>query len=239
MDTKEPNPTLTAEELSAILAHEIKNPMNSVVINLEVLKSCVSELAGTTSGSAAEKARKYLDAIEAEVHRLDKVIKGFLEFANPSTSSKIKFKINPLLQELVALVQNDLRLKQSSIRLELEGDSPCLYGNSDQIKQAILNLVTNALQSFERSGEIVITSRTSNDRALISVKDNGSGISPAIRDKIFTPYFTTKAKGSGVGLFIVKRVMTEHNGSVEIYSDEGKGSEFTLNFPLAGENQCR
>lgn len=231
MDANQQIPLITAEELSAILAHEIKNPMNSVIINVEVLKACISELAKGAESPVTERAWKYLNAIQAEVHRLDKVIKGFLDFANPSSSSKIKFKLYPLLQELVQLVQPDLKAKESLISLELQGESPLIYGNPDQIKQAILNLITNSLQSFDRGGTIKLLAGKNSGQSFITVADSGAGIPDAIQNKIFSPYFTTKAKGSGVGLFVVQRVVGEHGGKISIQSEVGKGSRFTLSFP--------
>jgi signal transduction histidine kinase len=234
MDETPQTPLITAEELSAILAHEIKNPMNSIIINLEVLKTTLSSTQATP---LPIKISKSLTAIETEVQRLNKVIKGFLEFANPSLTSKTKFKLTPLLHEIAGLIEPELDQKKMTLNLALGEDSPVIFGNPDQIKQALFNVALNALQSSFDGGSITITSRTQANRSVVSIKDNGSGIPRGIQDKIFTPYFTTKAKGSGIGLSIVNRVIREHDGDIRLESEEGKGAEFFLSFPIAGDSK--
>lgn len=233
MDPGQPVPSITAEELSAILAHEIKNPMNSIIINAEVLKSCFQELSKEADAALIERTNKYLGVIQTEVNRLDKVIKGFLDFAHPSPSSRFKFKVSPFLQELKQLTQMDFKAKGAELILDLEEPSPSMIGNPDQIKQAVLNLAINGLQSLSWGGRVQISSYTKESRVVIEIEDNGVGIPESIRGKIYAPFFTTKEKGSGVGLFIVQRVIREHSGKIDLESTEGKGSRFVVSFPLA------
>ncbi|MDB5037209.1 MAG: multi-sensor signal transduction histidine kinase [Bacteriovoracaceae bacterium] len=232
MDAQDRDRMITVGELSSILAHEIKNPMNSIIINMEVLKNSILELTQGSQSTAAERAKKYVEVIEVEIRRLDKVIKGFLDFAHPSTSTKIKFKLNPLIQEIRDFIQNEMAHKTIDLQLDLAKVSPAILGSPDQIKQALLNLLLNSMQSLPNGGTILIQSIDDHKNAKIIVRDSGVGIEKELLSKIFTPYFTTKAKGSGLGLSIVQRVVQEHNGNVEVKSELGKGTEFTLIFPL-------
>lgn len=237
MDTLDRDRMITAGELSSILAHEIKNPMNSIIINMEVLKTAVHELTeDSPKQRASEKAKKYLNAIEGEILRLDKVIKGFLDFANPSQSTKIKFKLNPLIQETVDFMRNEMAQKKVKLVVDLDPHLPSFLGSPDQIKQALLNLLLNALQSLTDGGVIQVKSTFDGHYIYVSIEDNGPGIEKAILNQIFTPYFTTKARGSGLGLSIVQRVAREHDGEIRVSSEYGKGAEFVLLLPPASGN---
>ncbi len=224
-------------ELSAILAHEIKNPMNSIIINMEVLRSSVLELTGQTNGPAAQRAKKYLDVIEGEIRRLDKVIRGFLEFAHPPQSTKIKLKLNQIVQSTYDLMANELKQKKIHVKLELSPEAPSFIGSSDQIKQALLNLMVNAIQAMPGGGTITIQTSVDARFARLCIVDTGRGIEEKVIGNIFNPYFTTKAKGSGIGLTVVRHHVRDHGGDIEVQSEIGKGAQFVLNFPvISGES---
>lgn len=231
MDTQERDRMITIGELSAILAHEIKNPMNSIIINIEVLRNAVMELAGADSSAPATRARKYLDVIEGEIRRLDKVIRGFQDFANPSQSTKIKLKLNPVIQNIADFLRNEMEQKKVTLALHLDSELPAIIGSADQIKQALLNLLLNALQALPRGGKISVTTQSNETDIKVIVEDNGIGMEDSVIDKIFTPYFTTKTKGSGLGLTVVNRIAKDHGGKIRVQSQLGKGSTFTLSFP--------
>lgn len=231
MDSKDKDFTGTGAELSTILAHEIKNPMNSIIINMEVLRSSLLELTQGADTPASQRAKKYLDAIEGEIRRLDKVIKGFLDFASPQQSTKIQFQLNSVVQSLVDFMTNEMKLKNVSAHVELAPNLSRILGSSDQIRQALLNLMVNALQAMPEGGRVELATFEKEGRVCVSVKDTGSGIENRDQANIFNPYFTTKAKGSGLGLTIVRRVMKDHQGEVQVESEVGKGTKFTLCFP--------
>lgn len=231
MDSKDIDRMVTIGELSAILAHEIKNPMNSIIINLEVLKSSLSEAVTQSDNPSAERSKKYLNVIEGEIRRLDKVIKGFLDFANPEQTTKVKFNLNRVIREIRDLMILELENNGIQLKLELEDELPPVLGSSDQIKQAIINLLLNALQATGSGGEIHIRSYPKNGNVVVSISDTGKGMSNETLREIFKPYFTTKEKGSGLGLSIVHRVIREHGGEVDVESKEGKGTSFVIQLP--------
>ncbi len=221
----------TVAELSTILAHEIKNPMNSIIINMEVLRSAVVDVTGGLESPSAVRAKKYLDVIEGEIRRLDKVIKGFLDFATPPQNTKVQFNLNSVIQSIVEFMRQEMKQKNVTVQLKLAEDLPALVGSPDQIKQALLNLMLNALQALPSGGIISICTSADEKRVSISIEDNGIGIDEKIIGKIFNPYFTTKAKGSGLGLTIVRQVAKEHSGEVLVDSRPNSGTLFTLVFP--------
>lgn len=219
----------TMGELATVLAHEIKNPMNSIIIHLEVLKGCLQELAG--SEATKNKAERNLHVIEGEMKRLEKVISGFLDLAGPGSSNPEKFNLNAIVQELVELLNPEFQKSRIQLELSLEPELPLLEGRPDQLKQAILNLLINAQQALPQGGKVEISSGFDAKLSWIRVVDNGKGIPAAIKNQIFSPYFTTKEKGSGLGLSIIRRITRAHGGYVEVESEDGRGASFRLVFP--------
>lgn len=221
----------TLGELAAELAHEIKNPMNSIIINLEVLKSAVTKLSENQATDAGEKAQRYLKVIEGEIKRLEKVISGFLDLAAPHEPTKIRFSINDLVKNLVEFLSIDFKQKSIEIVTNLNSELPNFMGSSDQLKQAFLNLMLNASQAMSDGGSLEISTNFDDKTLWVCFKDTGEGIDEAIMTRIFSPYFTTKKKGSGLGLAIVRRIAREHGGYVDVESTKGAGSEFKLVLP--------
>lgn len=230
MESQDKDLAGTGAELSTILAHEIKNPMNSIIINMEVLRAALIELTKGVDSPASQRAKKYLDVIEGEIRRLDKVIKGFLDFASPKQSTKVQFQLNHVIHSLVDFMNNEMKQKKVFAKVELDASLPTILGSSDQIRQALLNLMINALQAMPDGGTITLTTFQENGQVCIRIADTGSGISERDRSNIFNPYFTTKAKGSGLGLTIVRRVVKEQGGEIKVESEVGKGTQFTLCF---------
>ncbi len=236
MDSKDRDYMITAGELSSILAHEIKNPMNSIIINIEVLRNTIIELTKDQESSTSQKARKYLDTIEGEIRRLDRVIKGFLDFATPPQQMSVKFKVNPIIQTIAEFIHLELEKNNVQLVLELATDIPQIVGSPDYLKQALMNLLLNSMHALPSGGQIRISSGVAGDKVFIKIQDNGTGIPKEIQEKIFLPYFTTKAKGSGLGLTIVRRIINEHRGEMILESDPGKGTLFTLRFNPVGSS---
>lgn len=221
----------TLGEMAAVLAHEIKNPMNSIIINLEVLKGAVGELAQKSQTPASDKVLRYFEVINDEIRRLDKVIKGFLDLAAPPQPTKHLFSLNHIVTKTVDFVRQEFSKKGVEIELQLQEDLPRILGSSDQIRQALLNLILNAAHAMSDGGKVFIETKSDAKMISLSVRDTGHGINEQIRAKIFSPYFTTKEKGSGLGLAIVRRIVRDHGGFVELQSESGKGACFQLFFP--------
>jgi len=225
----------TMGEMAAVLAHEIKNPMNSIIIHLEVLKACLEEL--DQNSPHRTKASRNLEVIQGEMKRLEKVITGFLDLATPTPAGQSLFDLNVLIAETVDLLKLELTAKGIQLELDLEPELPPLMGSSDKLKQAILNLMINASQALNSGGTIKLSTGFDEKLLYIKISDNGSGIPANIRSQIFSPYFTTKEKGSGLGLAIVRRIVRDHGGYVDVESEEGQGAQFQLFFPMCSRSE--
>ena len=217
-------------ELAAILAHEIKNPLNSMVINLEVLRG---HLAGIDP-EARDKAGKYMRVLTDEMTRLNKVIRGFLDFAKPVALTLSEVQLNHVLRDLVDLVQHQATKAGVSIQIELALALPTVTGDAGQLKQALLNLVLNAFHAMPNGGTLRLATSLTPERAVkATVSDVGAGIPEAELPKIFDLFFTTKQEGSGLGLPTVQRIVQTHGGKISVESKVGVGTTFTLLFPTS------
>jgi signal transduction histidine kinase len=226
----------TIGELAAVLAHEIKNPMNSIMINLEVLKSCLQDLSHLEAEEPVhQRCLKYLSVIDGEMRRLNKVIAGFLDVASPAESTRAPLNINFVIQNVSEFMALELSQRNIELKLDLDDSIPRFIGNADQIKQALLNLLLNSMQAMNKPDGLIQIS-TSCDKKMIrvTIEDNGMGIADSIVSQVFSPYFTTKEKGSGLGLAIVRRIVRDHGGFVELQSKEKTGTIFSLFFPKTG-----
>jgi PAS domain S-box-containing protein len=217
-------------ELAAILAHEIKNPLNSMVINLEVLKGHLAGIEPT----AREKSEKYMRVLTDEMQRLNKVIRGFLDFAKPVSLTFGDANMNAVLRDLVDLVEAQARKNKVTIALEFDPDLPTISGDASQLKQALLNLVLNALHAMPDGGTLTLSTTTLPNRfARATVTDTGPGIPPESLSKVFDLFFTTKIDGSGLGLPTVQRIVESHGGRIDVQSVVLEGTSFHLTFPGA------
>jgi signal transduction histidine kinase len=211
--------------LTSGVAHEVKNPINAIVVHLEVLRQKLKELEPDT--------RRHLDVIGNEIHRLDRVVQTLVDFTRPVDLRLNDMDLRRLVDDVILLASP--AAEQHQVRIERQGAPELLpvRMDSDLVKQAILNIVLNGVQSMPDGGNLRIDTRREGDGALVTVHDQGSGIPEDIRDKVFNLYFTTKKGGSGIGLAMAYRVVQLHHGSVEFTSVPGNGTTFYLRFPLA------
>ncbi len=220
-----------AKKLSALsrltsgVAHEVKNPLNAIVIHLELLRSHVAL-------GAVGEAENNLSAITEEIRRLDRVVRYFLNFTRPVDVTLREENLAEVIQDVVNLTTKEAEQQQVNICLELDKDLPPIRIDSDLIKQCLLNIIQNGCQAMPHGGKLLV--RTSaDDRAIqVMIQDEGIGISPENRDRIFNLYYTTKENGNGIGLATVFKNIQLHNGDIRVDSEPGKGSTFTLRLPL-------
>jgi signal transduction histidine kinase len=213
--------------LAAGVAHEVRNPLNSVQINLKILEQELVELLpGRREAHVFEVLRK----IASEIKRLDDFVSEFLRFARPPTLARERITIAPLIDELAAFLAPECSKKGVALELELHGPESALV-DGFQLKQAVLNLVLNALRANADGGRVTV--RTAGDAGclVVAVVDDGEGMSPEVREKALTPFFTTREEGTGLGLPLVRRIAEQHGGSVEISSEPGVGTTVTMTFP--------
>jgi signal transduction histidine kinase len=211
--------------LTSGVAHEVKNPINAIVVHLEVLRQKLKEIDPDT--------RRHMDVIGSEIHRLDRVVQTLVDFSRPVELRLADMDLRKLVDDVVMLASP--AAEQNQVRIERQnGEEPMpVRIDADLVKQAVLNIVINGVQAMESGGELGITTRREGENALITIRDNGPGIAPDIRDKIFNLYFTTKKGGTGIGLAMAYRVVQLHHGSLEFTSIPEHGTTFYLRFPLA------
>lgn len=214
-------------QLSANVAHEIRNPLSSIRGSVEVLKGEL-KLEG--------EERKLMDLIIKESDRLNGILQDFLSFARPGKGRFKTLDLRDLAKEVAALLRREsVKPQMGTIEAKL-GDVPLLVrGDQDQLKQVLLNLGLNGLEALEGGGWVRFEAIGSgNGKVRLAVRDNGRGISPSVREKIFQPFFSTKKGGTGLGLSIAERIVEEHGGQIEVESQRGKGTTFFITLEVEG-----
>jgi PAS domain S-box-containing protein len=211
--------------LTSGVAHEVKNPINAIVVHLEVLRQKMKEIDPDT--------RRHVDVISSEIQRLDRVVQTLVDFTRPVELRLSDMDLRKVVEDVVILASPAAEKHNVLIEREAAPDALPVRIDVDLVKQAVLNIVLNGVQAMPNGGTLRLTVKREGDGALISVRDQGAGIPDNIRDKIFNLYFTTKSGGSGIGLAMAYRVVQLHHGSVEFSTIIDHGTTFHLRFPLA------
>ncbi|MBI3681333.1 MAG: PAS domain-containing protein [Acidobacteria bacterium] len=212
--------------LTGGVAHEIKNPLNSIALRLELLRSRFAE---------SPEADDEINVISQEIRRLDRVVKTFLDFTRPVDLTVEDVDLAALAREITALVRPQAAMQQVTIQFSAEPENIPMRADRDLLKQAILNVVVNGIESMRDGGTLSVKALLMADHCLLSVQDEGPGIPEEHQSKVFQLYFTTKEKGSGIGLAMTFRAVQLHNGTIDFTSEPGKGTIFRLRFPFAAD----
>lgn len=214
--------------LAAGVAHEIGNPLNSLGIHLQLLERKVANLP---KGDRADLAQ-HLGTARNEIRRLDTLLKEFLNAIRPTSPHRTPGNLNAVIEETLSLLAPELSEHNIRVNLQLDPNLPGQQIDADQLKQAFFNLVRNAYQALPGSGgEVRIETRFNDYEVVASVEDHGSGISPEIMGSLFEPFRSGRKSGTGLGLLIVRRIVREHGGEIEVESEEGEGTTVRLYFP--------
>ena len=238
--------------LTAGIAHEVKNPLNAMMIHLELLRTKIRKgaLAApqpevvTVGGAsrppvppknAAEGALEHVHVIETEIRRLDEVVQGFLKFTRPEDLRLQPVRVKDVFDEILPVVQPEA--EKNHVKVDV--DAPLSFnvnGDAAMLRQAFLNLAINACQAMPEGGTLRLACGAgSRDRVEVRFQDTGVGIPPDHLGKIFDLYFTTKDHGTGIGLSMVYRIIQMHDGEVEVESTPGRGTTFRILLPRASE----
>jgi len=209
--------------LTSGVAHEVKNPLNAMVLQVEILKSKLA--------AAGEAVKPQLDVLSAEIRRLDRVVRTFLDFTRPVELHPTETDLPTLIREVFTLAEPQAR--QNNVRLVLapDGALPSVRLDRDLMKQALLNLIINGCQAMPSGGELKVTPHALPHRVELEIADQGVGIPPEVRQKIFSLYYTTKPGGTGVGLAMTFRIIQLHNGSIDFSSEPNRGTTFRVSLP--------
>jgi len=211
-------------KLTSGVAHEVRNPLNAMIIHLELLKQRLAE--------PPQEVAYSLEVLGGEIYRLDRVVQGFLRFVRPQALQIVPLDLNKLLQVVAQLAEAEWTSRGIKFALHLDHEIPPINGDSELLQQAFLNLVLNACQAMPDGGTVTLSSERTGDGTICArVADQGSGIPPENLDKIFGLYYTTKPDGSGIGLSLVYRIVQMHGGSIEVDSKVGKGTTMSVSFP--------
>lgn len=211
--------------LTSGVAHEVKNPLNAMMIHLELLKEKL--------GVSTEEAQQNVEVIESEIRRLDRVVQGFLKFIRPQELTLKPVELNALLQGIITLLEVEWQPRGVRIAFQPDAGLPPLTADEELLHQAFLNILANACQAMPAGGTIrVETKRESREFAGVTIADEGVGIPPEDLEKIFRLYYTTKADGSGIGLSLVYRIVQLHDGSIDVASEVGRGTTVSVRLPL-------
>ena len=213
--------------LTGGLAHEIKNPLSTVQLNLQLLREDLDPTHSTFSRLSSRLA-----TVQKETGRLRDILDDFLRYAGKMEIDRKPTDVGRVLEDLVDFYAPQAQLQRVQLRVR-RNDGPIIAKLDEKlIKQAILNLMINALQAMPREGgEIILSARLEDRRLVIDIIDTGQGMSPEVRNKIFDAYYSTKSGGTGLGLAISRRIVEEHGGKISVRSEPGKGSVFSLELP--------
>lgn len=229
--------TRSAERLAAMgvmaaeLAHEVRNPLGSIVLNLDLLLKEVNRLAGTRPHSP-EEGRLLVNEIRAEVRRVQHVLEDYMQFARRSKPQRRPLALNDFIEQKLAFKLYQFEHAGVNLNTVFDPSLTIVEVDGEQVWQAILNLIRNSLEAMPDGGELAVSTRRDGAHAAVRVRDTGCGMSEEQLKDVFDPFFTTKEGGTGLGLALVHQIVTEHGGHVECEGTIGKGSTFTIFLPL-------
>jgi two-component system NtrC family sensor kinase len=212
-------------EVSAGLAHEIRNPLSAILSGISLLES----------GKRTEAERAHIvKLIRREAGRLNTSLTDFLLFARPQQPAMVRIDLAGLIREIVHLIEEDPEIKgDTRVTLEL-AELPPIWFDDDQLRQMVWNIVLNALQSMGGKGLLTIRTAREGDHAWrLEVSDTGPGIPEEIRERVYDPFFSTKRDGTGLGLSIVRRIVAAHHGTIAFDCSPGKGCRFVITAPIS------
>ena len=211
--------------VAAGIAHEIKNPLGSISIHLQLIQKKLSGLKDPS-------VKKYFNILNEEVERLNHIVVDFLFAVRPMTLNLRKRNINSLLSEIAGFINKELDMSKIRLLMELDEDILPVLLDERYMKQAILNMIKNAKAAMPHGGLLTIATMGSENEIKISICDTGTGIKPDNIKNIFEPYFTTRNDGTGLGLTLVYKIIREHQGEITVESREGAGTNFEIILPV-------
>jgi len=224
-------------KLAAAAVHEINNPIQGILVFAKMMRGALD--GDSLSLDEIEKFRKYLELIATESARCGQILRNLLSYSRQNGLEAAYFDLRAVLEEIFLLMGNRIELQNIGLEQRIPDELPPVFGDRNQIKQAILNLVLNAVEAMQDGGRLAVTAEIGpdEDQVTICVSDTGPGVPKKMQKSIFEPFITTKkdGKGVGLGLSVVYGVIAQHGGTIDVDSEQGKGSTFTIKLPSCKE----
>lgn len=215
------------------LAHELKNPLSTINVNLQLLR----EDWAAEKGGLADRSVTKIDVILDESRRLERMLRDFLRLTSAGRLEVGDLDLNEVLQDVLAFMAAEMRTRNVTASVHIDRSLPLMPTDENLIRQAFINVIKNAADAMEDGGIITISTRREAEDAIIEVIDTGTGMSASTRAQAFNAYFSTKSDGTGLGLPMVRRIIERHGGAVQCDSEPGFGTRFVIRLPLpAGES---
>ncbi|HEY4414171.1 MAG TPA: ATP-binding protein [Verrucomicrobiae bacterium] len=238
--------------LAASVAHEIGNPLNALHIHLQLMEREVKKLKSDSwpatreqrrtssprstglpdATEIAQKLTQYLDVAKGEINRLDYIITQFLGAIRPAPVQLKLASLSEVVEKTLALLGPEIENRGVRVTTKLAHNLTATPIDATQLEQVLVNLIKNAMQAMTTGGQLTLQTGETSDSVWVSVADTGGGIPQEQVNRIFEPFYTTKKKGSGLGLMIVQRIVRAHNGRIELDSQVGRGTTFRIWLPL-------
>jgi len=218
-------------KMAAQVAHEVRNPLGSITLNLDLIRKEIDRMADG-SGHSPSEGQTLIEDMRQEVCRIGRVIEDYLQFARLPKPHRQPLALNAFLDQKLAFLSSELERANVKLRTHFDPGLTTVNADADQLWQAMLNLIRNSREAMPGGGRLTVGTRRDGGQALLLVSDNGKGMTDEQRQQVFTPFFTTKEKGIGLGMALVHQIVTEHGGHIECESASGQGSTFTLFLPL-------
>ncbi|WP_264739145.1 two-component system sensor histidine kinase NtrB [Cytobacillus firmus] len=208
------------------IAHEIRNPLTTVKGFLQLLKPYLFEIG----------KEQYADIAIEEINRANDIIYEFLNASKPHQNIRTEIEVNRLIKEMEIFFESEAHIRNINLSVSLCPDNPIFYGDVKQIKQVLINIIRNAMEACESipapEGKIDLKAKNLNQKVYITIHDNGSGMSEKTISELFVPFYTTKEKGTGIGLSICQKIIEEHDGKINVHSKMTQGTVFEIELPM-------
>ncbi len=217
-------------KLAAVVAHEVNNPLSGILTYAKLLRKWIER--GDDLVARGPEMRDALALIESESRRCGDIVRSLLTFARAAPMNVSDVDVNALVRQCIKLVEHKLDLGNITADLRLDGELPAVRGDAGQIEQLLLALIMNAIEAMPREGNLRVETRPDGQAIRIAITDDGTGIDPAVLPQLFEPFVTTKEeKGVGLGLAISRSIVDRHQGRIEVASEPGRGTTFTITLP--------
>jgi len=209
-------------ELTAGVAHEVRNPLGIIRASVQLMED---------AECSRERVHEAAEVIKQEIDRLDRVIKALLDFGRPAPPTMRPVAVSQVLEDVALFSRTFASRAKVEIVERYSDTAPDVVADPEQLKQVFVNLISNAVQAMPGGGTLTIETGAKEGFVFIRFSDTGPGISDGVRDKIFNPFVSTRDDGTGLGLTIVHRIVDEHDGHIEVTSEPGDGTTFTVWLP--------